>query len=391
MKFCNIIRSIVVALVILVLLTLTLFDFQSIWNVKSALSVYIKFVYLAVYVSAIVFYNLIKKRLNKKIKNSNIIYLYRYLYIGVVVFVSRMLMVYGIKSNEVVDGTMYGIICATILTYINAILIKRIIFNITSSELLSGISAITYIFIPQALINSINYTKYGITLTLLLLSLYTFLIIIDEIGQKRLKSKKYIYLSILEGIILISLIIFKGSYIYPFLIIIMFILTISKSDFTHFSFGKKFEKLPKKYKDIIYKIERLVIPKKVIVFLIQVVATLVGILIVNMFNNNEVYIISDIPNRIKEFLSITRYWYLLLFIAILILDILSVVLRRELEVKLSIINGSFVLVSILTMIMYNGSYFNSIFDAMLVLKLMLSIGNIYLNREEKIKLLKAKN
>lgn len=391
MKISRIIRSIVAVLVIVLVCMLLLVTVRHITLIKSNLSLHIKIICSVSYLFTILLYLEIKKRLYNKLKNNILIDLYGYLYLGVLVFISRFLMVQYFEKDLVISGTMYQIIFSTILTYINSIVIKKIMFNITKSDMISTICAITYIFMPIGLFASIIFLPYNLNLTFILLGIYILLNIIDNISELKSNKNNYFLLIISQVVLIIADIINGNSYIYWLTSILLFSLIIEYSDIINI---KILNKLRDKFKDkilFINKIPHINISKKTMVLVINIFAILIGLIITEFKNVNNFLTFENAKLNLIGLVENTRYLYLTIFILIIVTDFVSIILERKQDIKCSIINMNLIIITILTIFYYKGEYFNIIFEGVLILKLMLSISNIYLNRDEKIKLLKDKN
>ena len=75
----------------------------------------------------------------------------------------------------------------------------------------------------------------------------------------------------------------------------------------------------------------------------------------------------------------------------MLLEIISIVLKRTLDIKMICIKILNILVIMTMMLSRDLTYTATIFDVTLILLLISNLCNIYYNREEKIKLLKEKN
>ena len=194
-------------------------------SVKSGLRTYVKVIHIAVFAMCLVVYMFVKKRLDKKTENKKLICLYKYMYLGVLVLVSRIGLFYLFKSRKVLailpsfgeglgsyinygmsillNNAMYAnIIINTVLTFIIVVLIKKLMFKITSSDFLSTLSAVLCIMLPFSMYNVTYYDKFTYNLVFILLGLNLIIKIIDEVKQYKLKTNNYVYMSILLGFVI---------------------------------------------------------------------------------------------------------------------------------------------------------------------------------------------
>lgn len=378
-------------------------------SVKSGLRTYVKVIHIAVFAMCLVVYMFVKKRLDKKTENKKLICLYKYMYLGVLVLVSRIGLFYLFKSRKVLailpsfgeglgsyinygmsillNNAMYAnIIINTVLTFIIVVLIKKLMFKITSSDFLSTLSAVLCIMLPFSMYNVTYYDKFTYNLVFTLLGLNLIIKIIDEVKQYKLKTNNYVYMSILLGFVISIDILFKGSYIFWATIILVIIPAASYIDVFHLSFGGKM-----KFKKIICKIEQLNISKLVKVaaysmLMSGIVKIILTILSAGRYHAN--FINENYFESIKGALMLSRNYYILLIVVILTFEIIGIVLKRKIDIKMTVIK-LFNIMSVLYIIL-NGTAC-ILFDVSLILLAVCNICNIYYNREEKIKLLKDKN
>lgn len=378
-------------------------------SVKSGLRTYVKVIHIAVFAMCLVVYMFVKKRLDKKTENKKLICLYKYMYLGVLVLVSRIGLFYLFKSRKVLailpsfgeglgsyinygmsillNNAMYAnIIINTVLTFAIVVLIKKLMFKITSSDFLSTLSAVLYIMLPFSMYNVTYYDKFTYNLVFTLLGLNLIIKIIDEVKQYKLKTNNYVYMSILLGFVISIDILFKGSYIFWTTIILAIIPAASYIDVFHLSFGGKM-----KFKKIICKIEQLNISKLVKVaaysmLMSGIVKIILTILSAGRYHAN--FINENYFESIKGALMLSRNYYIVLIVVILTFEIIGIVLKRKIDIKMTVIK-LFNIMSVLYIIL-NGTAC-ILFDVSLILLAVCNICNIYYNREEKIKLLKDKN
>ena len=388
-------------------------------TVKSDLGFGIKLVYMLILISSISMYMWLKKRLNKKVTSTRIMVLYRYMYLAVLTLVTRIGMVFvftkrnveiippsfgqGLGSylfklvNLVIGNTIYtNVIINTTITYIVVVLIKKILENITKSDFLSATAAMLYIFLPQSLYFVIEYNRYNYNLLFILVGFYIILNIIDLVKQYKLKTKKYIYMSLVLGAVAGIDIILGGSWFFWSLFVIILTTAATYIDIAHISFGEKIKtKVSFNIKKLLYKIEQTNFSKLINTALIVLAVTGVVTIILSLTTSSTNYSfttnISELANRTIEALNTSRNYYIVLIVLIVLLEIIGVILKRNLDIKMVAVKILNILVIISMMLSKNITYTATIFDVTLILLLVSNMCNIYYNREEKIKLLKDRN
>lgn len=281
-----------------------------------------------------------------------------------------------------------------LVTFVNVILIKRIIFNISTSDMLSAAAAIIYIFIPKMIFSEMTTTSYlSYSLTIVLVGIFILFKIIDEVSQHRMKTKKYIYLTLLLTCNIIVGIFFSITSLIWVSIILIAIIAGKNVDFTHLTLGQKNIDKTKfvGVKRFIYRIERININKLIIVFLIVSLITIPIEYLINGFNTFKYLEVNSIIKIIQNLVRESRTYYISIIFVIIVFELIGSLLRRKVDIKTTIMKwtllSSIILVGISDSIVYR----LYIFDTLLILIFILNISNIYYNRDEKIKLLKEKN
>lgn len=388
----RIIRSIIAAIIAVLYIAIVILCINGLRKTSTNMSMYIKLIYIALCLLSVFLYTVVKKKLKLKILNKKLNYVYRYSYLAAIIFLSRLVMSY-------VNGVSFTGIMATqmLITLVNVIMIRHIVFNVSTSDILSAMAGIIYIFLPQTLFEKellivLNYKLiFVLAATLLLLK------IIDEISQHRLKNKKYIYMSILFSMCIVATIFFGGNCLTWIIVVLITFLASKNIDFTHISFGQKnIDKYNSiKFKRLLYKIERININKIVVLIVITTIITVTMQFPIRIILKQELVLnfcsYSVFKDRIYELLRYSRNYYLIIVVITLITEFVAVFLRRKVDLKTTAIRSIF-LMSIMNLLITSPKpYIYQIFDAMLILNLVLNISNIYYNREEKIKLLKEKN
>ncbi|MBR6613590.1 MAG: hypothetical protein IKK84_02350 [Clostridia bacterium] len=419
MKRSRIICSIITIIYMLLLVYIAICLLKNSITVKSDLGFGIKLVYMLILISSISMYMWLKKRLNKKVTSTKIMVLYRYMYLAVLTLVTRIGMVFvftkrnveiippsfgqGLGSylfklvNLVIGNTIYtNVIINTTITYIVVVLIKKILENITKSDFLSATATILYIFLPQSLYFVIEYNRYNYNLLFVLTGFYIILNIIDLVKQYKLKTKKYLYMSLILGGIASIDIILGGSWMFWMLFVTTLTAAATYIDIAHISFGEKIKsKVSFNIKKILYKIEQTNFSKLINTALIVLALTGVVTIIVSLTTSSTNFVfttnISELVNRTIEALNTSRNYYIVLIVLIVLLEIIGVILKRNLDIKMVAVKILNILVIISMMLSKNVTYTATIFDVTLILLLVSNMCNIYYNREEKIKLLKDRN
>ena len=299
-------------------------------------------------------------------------------------------------------------------TLIISLIIKRIIFNVSKSDILSVLGMFTYVLLPRVVENKELYIASTILNIIFFIAIYVMQILIDELKQKGVKTKKYIVLSTILGIFMgLSSLVGVSVWIWLALSVVLFFLTYNL-DNTHISFPKKFmASLTQQKRESLYKIERININKLIVSIIVIVSLTLVVhftfSVILTKMNNNEMietmlntihsenteYMgmnIKSIFNRAlingKNLVTTSKMFYIILFIYILFMEALAFFLHRRYDTKSTVMKMIFILlfvaISIFNLNMY---YYQSSFTILLILIAIVNTSNIYLNREERIKLL----
>lgn len=388
----RIVRNIIAILITLMYVFIGYVCIDELASFETGLKFYIKLIYLIVLGITIFTYSYIKKKLKEKILNPNMMYIYRYGYFAIVIFITKLIMSY-------IHGIHFGgkIALQMLITMINVILIKRIIFNISTSDMLSAIASLIYIFIPQTLLSTELFETLNYRVTFVLISIWILLHIIDEVSQHRLKSKKYLLLTLLFSLSIVVNIILGGTSISWISIVLIAFLASKNIDFTHISLGQKLiDKIQSvKLKRVIYKLERISINKILVVLFYSALITVISQLVIRSISGQEMFYgfasFKEFMYRLRDVLKEARTYFLVLIILLVVLEIIGMVLKRKIDLKTTIIRSA--LLTAVMNLMFNSSmlHISGVFEVLIVLNLILNISNIYYNREEKIKLLKEKN
>ena len=230
----------------------------------------------------------------------------------------------------------------------------------------------------------------------ILVGFYIILNIIDLVKQYKLKTKKYIYMSLVLGAVAGIDIILGGSWVFWSLLVIILTTAATYIDIAHISFGEKIKtKVSFNIKKLLYKIEQTNFSKLINTALIVLAVTGVVAVILSLTTSSTNYSfttnISELANRTIEALNTSRNYYIVLIVLIVLLEIIGVILKRNLDIKMVAVKILNILVIISMLLSKNITYTATIFDVTLILLLVSNMCNIYYNREEKIKLLKDRN
>lgn len=402
-------RSIVVVIFIAVIVCLCLLDI-SLENVSKMLT-FSKLGFAVLTILLTFIYAYIKDKLYKlKIKRS-ISLIYRYVYLFFVIVIAKLItMRILFNSINIFEGSIY-----LALNFITAIIIKKIIFNISKSDILSVLALVLYSIFPNIIDDS---NVYIISLLVdLFIFAFIFLLqkLIDELKQQKIKSKKYMIYSLILGIIA-SFCILIGINFYTFVILFLLLFLITSNlDITHITFSKKLlSKLDIKLREKLYKIERisigkLLISSAIVLCIMLILTPVLNLILKDVYNpvtsiifNNRItfgaqfkFANADISwiyikTRLEFLLYNSRNCYLILLIYIIFVELLAILLKRRYDTKSTIIKLVFMLLigffSIYNLNMY---IYQHVLFILLVIISIISTTNIYLNREERIKLLKA--
>ena len=415
MNISKISRSLVVVVFVALIIFIGYNDaFLILKNANNHVSLNVlKVLYAIALATFVLLYAYIKgKMYMHKVRKSNAI-LFRYVYIFFIVIFMSIVSIYRdldkISNLAIALYMSYKLVISVIL--------KKIIFNISKSDILSVIGIVAFSMIPS------EYAKYEImkvNLTNTFILLLTILIIqklIDELKQKGVKTKKYLLISIFLGV-LVGLCVLIGFNIYIWgVLAVMSLFITSNLDKTHIYFPKKFtSNLNLSLKDRLYKLERININKIIICIVIIAVVSSVFVISGNCFvdrffaDNAKINSII-VKTLVKEFslttnnfydfkvnmlsstntiLSISITYYLVFIIYIVFIEILSMFLHRRYDTKSTIIKLLFILIYVSIQIFnLNIMMYQTTISVFLILISIINTSNIYLNREERVKMLVA--
>lgn len=344
-------------------------------------------IYLVIVVFCVCFYQVIKRRLRGKTDNQTLRRMYRFGYLAVILVVSRILVIFFLKDNIVLTTEFSGlsgrilnlvisltseskysaIILNTIIAYINSVIIKKIMLNIFENDAVATMSSIIYILSPLSLMKCCVFDASAFNTLFILLGMYLMYKIYDEISEYGLKSKKYIWLSCVLAVIVIFDILFgENAFIWPVLCMFLMFLPdyVDKVSFN-------------------VKGKSVNLNKGIITFV------LVTLLSFTAWGMLEIFDLSVYTfGSVQDMFMTTNKLYILSGMVVVIFETLAVALNRRNNFKVTFVKTAVVLFGLLA-IYYMHSLL--VFDTLFSMAFILSIGNMYYNREEKIKLLKSGN
>lgn len=386
LKLSRISRSIIVIVYCICIAMLTYMAITCKANISTTSVI----AYVISLVFSVCFYQVFKRKIYDKIGDKRIIRLYKYIYLAVIVVVTRIVMIYVTRgeysyqylseglSSKVVSNLVsltgeakYSpVIFNTILVYINAIVIKRIMKGIVKNDAIATCSSVVYILSPLSLKLCLEFNSQIFNTTFVVFGMYFLYKIYDQITKYGLKTKKYLFYTI--GLLLSSILdlAFGGHVIFWWVLVIGLCVVCDYVD---------------KQELVIYE-KKYRIKKSILVLALVVIVT--GIF--SLIFKNEVNLQFDLKNMCNLILN-AKCYYAITGTLILVFEIISVLLKRKCDSKVAIM---FIATSIVVMLLpyvTNCIYGMVTYDAMLSMSLILSLGNIYYSRDEKIKLLNEKN
>lgn len=407
-------RSLVVAIFVALILFLGVSDFIYINKAEpsvESISNWIKIGYVLLIIVLVSLYTYVREKLSRLKLQKPISILYRYIYITLVMIATTFFKIY--KVMDLYPNR--SLILYFVLTYLIGIIVQRIIFNVSKSDVLSVLGMFVIFTLPNVIDDkTINLNSKFITLSMLL-SIYVLQILLDELKQLNIKNRKYIVQAVILGFCVGLSTIFGVNYLIWEIIAIVSIFITSNLDSTSLNLSNRQNKTIKRKKNnyFIYKIERIKISKLIvslcIIIFISSIIYFSGRMIIrklaynqngvceNIVNDLTVGIHTDIDKsftNIKaqayKFSSMSTKFYIFCYIYIIAMEILSVLLHRKYDTKSTVIKLSFVLLyTIITIFKLNIVYYQPVLTALLVIICIVNTTNIYYNREERVKMIEA--
>ena len=413
MRLSKISRSLIVAIFVVVILFFGILDikliFQDHTTNGSIHTLFPKLSYVVTIFILTIIYVYIKDKLYKMKIKRNISMIYRYLYLISIILIAR----YVVIRQTIDNYSISFVIANLILTIIVSLIVKRIVFNISKSDILSVVTLISSAMYVNVIDDNTTFILSMIIILVNTLIILTMQLLIDELKQKGIKTKKYILLSILLGFEMnLSSILGINLFVWVLVLLVLLFITIDL-DRTHINFPKFItNSLSNKNRDRLYKIERININKILISVIIAAIVMIVfysiSVLILSkvsvmqqikelnnnfLFNDNNIDVIIN-KNRVINysncFISLSTTYYLSLVAYILFLEILSFFLRRKYDTKTTAIKTIFIIMFVFAcMLDLNILYFQPLFNILLIIIAVINTSSLYLNREERVKMLVA--
>lgn len=398
-------RRFIVAIFFSIVTMLAIFDLILIFsNIEFKFSILYKTIYILLIIALIAIYTLIKEKLSKKKIKRKLSIFYRYIYLIVIAVAYNIISLF----NFIDKCDFLEFISMITLYVISAVLLKKIIFNISKSDLLSVTGMLLYVFIPRNIYN-FNINIQGLILiSLILFIIYIFSRLIDELKQLGIKSKKYILLSAIIGILVSFTLIFNLNSLIWIVLLFSLLFVTSCLDKTHVNFSNKIiNSIRQKSKELLYRIERIYINKIFISILIISIVSYSSYFVINKldlnFKINSYHVGNNVIQNIKEFKNFdkdivvtninnlvvtSKGYFFSLLIYIILIEILTLILRRRYDTKSTVIKLLFVLIVLFySVFSLNILIYQPIILTLLILIAIVNTSNIYLNRDERIKLL----
>lgn len=407
-------RSIVVAIFVALITFLTVSDFvyiNKVGNSVETVSNWIKVGYIVLIVVLISLYTYVREKLSRLKLQKFISILYRYIYITLVMLATTFFKVYKIMDIY----PKKTLILYFGLTFLIGILVQRVIFNVSKSDVLSVLGMFISFTLPNIIDDkTINLNSKFIEITLLV-SIYMLQILLDELKQLNIKNKKYIIEAIILGFCIGFSILCGVNYLIWEIIAVVSLFITSNLDSTSLNLSNRQNKTIKRKKNnyFIYKIERIKISKLLIslciIILISSMMYFGGRNIIRSMSNKSNGVCGNIVNYLTvgihadtdtsfsnikvqayTFSSMSTRLYMCCYIYIIAMELLALALRRKYDTKSTVIKLSFILLySVITVFKLNVLYYQPVLTIVLIVICIVNTTNIYYNREERIKMIEA--
>lgn len=411
MSISKISRSLFVALFLILIIFMGYQDVRLLLsNTSNNVTLNIlKVVYIIVAVILVLLYAYIKGKLYRKKVKRNISLVYRYVYIIFIVIAMSIISIF--KYLYLIDNLTLIIYVALKLAI--SLILKKIIFNVSKSDILSVLGTFCFAMLPYADYNFVNLFTNLINTLVVFSVMLLIQMLIDELKQQGIKNKKYIiYSLILGGLVSCTIVLGISGYVWIGIALISLLITVNL-DRTHIGFPRKILAfLNTKTKDTLYRVERVNISKLIVSILIIALVSLVIVLVLkfvaplikiqnDLINNlvnfntsiksiNISTFVSDIFSNTDKFLQNSRTYYLVILVYIVFIEILAIVLRRRYDTKSTVMKVLYILLYLsISLFKLDISNYQTILTVFLILIAIVNTSNIYLNREERIKMLVA--
>ena len=417
MNISKISRSLVVVIFVALIIFVGILDYKLLNLKDSVNSKYTnveKLVYAAIVVILVSIYIYIKDKLYKKKIKRSIGLIYRYVYISIILILSKFIFVF---ENDITYSALQ-LVSFILISYCIGIILKKIIFNVSKSDMLSIFAVFAYSLFPIGNTDMSYMIKTSLYTLVFLSCILLLQVLIDELKQRGIKNKKYIVISCVLGVFVSISILFGVS---PFVWAIFGIGSMFLSynlDNTHINFPKvMMSKLGQKKKEFLYKIERINISKLLISIIVVAIVTFIlvfafkGIFYNLLVEKSNNYYVNDIVKNLdnlnlanidknlnfssavqfyNNFLSYSKTYYMVLIVYIIFMEILAIVLKRRYDTKSTMMKLFFILfINSIMIFKIDLSLYEPMFTVLLLLIAIVNTSNIYLNREERIKMLVA--
>ncbi|MEG2310525.1 MAG: hypothetical protein RSB76_00895, partial [Clostridia bacterium] len=195
----------------------------------------IKLAYGVVLVTLVLIYVYIKDKLYKLKIKRKISFIYRYIYISIVIISTNILTIYTMFTTFSIKDIIVHMAMLSITSFV----IKRIIFNVSKSDILSVFGMFLFSMLPNIIEDKSTYFVSSAIMLVMCITILFLQVTIDELKQRGLKTNKYIILSIILAIfIAICMIMGINMFFWLTIAVILFFITINL-DKTHINFPKK--------------------------------------------------------------------------------------------------------------------------------------------------------
>lgn len=418
MNISKISRSLVVAIFIVNIVFFGILDFKMLVSkdqeVTSQFTNLTKLGYVALVIILVLLYIYIKDKLYKKKIKRKVGLVFRYIYVSIVLIASKI----GIVYLQGIQFTNKEFITYVLISFITGIIIKKIIFNVSKSDMLSVLATFSYALLPSSVVLGSSLILASSFSLVFFAGLLTLQILIDELKQRGIKTQKYVVESTILGIIIGVSMVFGINPCVWIAFAIVSIIVASNLDNTHISFPKKMmDSISQKGRERLYTIERININKLIvsicIVFIFAVTIYFISKFMLETFENKQIdnyYInsiidtfnknndlnlvqeksITSLSNFYNKFISNYKTFYMFCIIYIIFMEILAIALKRRYDTKSTMMKALFLFIlNSIYLFNLNVASYEPLLTVLIVLIAIVNTSNIYLNREERVKMLVA--
>ena len=200
MNISKISRSIVVVIFVVFIIFLSFLNVSNMLNkgndvTGSVTSTLIKVVFVFAVILLVGIYMYIKDKLYKMHVKRKLSFIYRYIYIILVLLGASIFSAKNIMSTLSDNKMVFHVVITMIICF----LIKKIIFNVSKSDILSVLGMFTCALFPIISVDVQMYVYSMLFTAIFLATIFVFQVLIDELKQKGIKTKKYIMYSLVIG------------------------------------------------------------------------------------------------------------------------------------------------------------------------------------------------